>query len=118
HQASVESVAFSPDARLVLTGSEDKTAQFWDVATGSQCGPPLQHPWKIRNALFSPLGNTVLTAGCFNNVARLWEVAVPLGGTAERAVLWTRVITGMELDDTGALRILDSQSWHQCRQLL
>jgi WD40 repeat protein/predicted Ser/Thr protein kinase len=121
HQGAVTSVAFSRDGRLVLTGSHDKTARFWDTATGRQCGPALHHPGKIARAVFSPLdGKTVLTWGP-NKTARLWNVPVPVEGAVERVVLWTKVITGMELvelDGTGAVHVMDAQSWHQCRQRL
>ena len=36
HSNSVRSVAFSPDSRFVLTGSVDKTARLWDLATGRE----------------------------------------------------------------------------------
>ena len=32
--SSIDSVAFSPDGKRVLTGSFDKTARLWDAATG------------------------------------------------------------------------------------
>jgi WD40 repeat protein len=34
HSGSVMAVAFSPDGRLVLTGSGDNTARLWEVASG------------------------------------------------------------------------------------
>src|SRR5262249_34541775 len=44
HQGDIKAVAFSPDGRTFLTGSEDKTARLWDAATGESRGDPLYHP--------------------------------------------------------------------------
>ena len=34
HSRPVTSVAFSPDGRLILSGSKDRTLRLWEVATG------------------------------------------------------------------------------------
>ena len=39
-QAWVIAVAFSPDGKSILTGSRDRTAWLWDIATGQPIGPP------------------------------------------------------------------------------
>jgi WD40 repeat protein len=36
HSDGVLSVAFSPDGKTVVSGSEDKTIRVWNVATGEE----------------------------------------------------------------------------------
>src|SRR5262249_23217215 len=40
----VRAVAFGPDGKLVLTGSDDKTARLWTAETARPAGEPLPHP--------------------------------------------------------------------------
>ena len=72
HSAAVQSVAFAPDGRRVVTGSADGTARIWDSVTSEPIGVPLQHKDAIRAVAFSPDGNRVLTASS-DWTARLWD---------------------------------------------
>ena len=74
HQHCVGAVAFSPDGKLILTGSYDGTARLWEMATGRPLGSLLRHQHTVAAVAFSPDGRTVLT-GSFDQSARLWEVA-------------------------------------------
>ncbi len=73
HDEAVTSAVFSPDARLVLTASADKTARLWDARTGKPVGGPLEHDERVTAAVFSPDGQRVLT-GSADKTARLWDV--------------------------------------------
>jgi WD40 repeat protein len=80
HQSIVYAVAFSPDGKTVLTGSQDGTARLWDAATAQPLGPSLTHQGLVLAVAFSPDGKTVLT-GSYDHTARLWDVATtkPIG---------------------------------------
>jgi WD40 repeat protein len=63
HTGVVWSVAFSPDGRLLLSGSKDGTARFWDPAGGEE---KLGFDWDIgavQHVAFAPDGMTAAVAG-------------------------------------------------------
>jgi hypothetical protein len=74
HQGRVVSVAFSRDGCTVATGSEDKTARLWEVATGREIAVLPGHEDQVSSVAFSPDGRTLAT-GSGDKTARLWEVA-------------------------------------------
>ncbi len=73
---------------------------------------------------FRPDGKSLVTTSIETTTSggqmrtRVWEVPAPVQGEPERMVLWTQVITGMELDDSGTIRMLDAKTWQRHRQRL
>ena len=41
HSGSVRSVAFSPDGKTIVSGSNDKTIKVWDAGVGAYTNPNL-----------------------------------------------------------------------------
>src|SRR5262249_33149102 len=74
HTGGLNDVAFSPDGRYALTGSDDRTARLWDVATGQPIRQFVGHTDIIGGVAFSPDGKYVLT-GSDDKTARLWDAA-------------------------------------------
>ena len=73
HQASVLSVAFSPDGRSLITGSRDGTA-------------------------------------------RIWDVPADLAEDLDRIANWIEALTGLSLDGSSDVRVLDNTEWLHRRE--
>ncbi len=65
---------WSPDDSLILTSSENASAQLWDATTRRPAGPPMSHRARVRWANFSPDGRYIGTASD-DRTAQLWNVA-------------------------------------------
>ncbi|HOK77848.1 MAG TPA: hypothetical protein PLW35_09020, partial [Verrucomicrobiota bacterium] len=82
HRAAINSVAFSPDGRRIVTGSGESTAKVWDTGTGREVLALSGHTYAISAVAFSPDGLRIVTGGVDATV-RVWEAA-----TATRAAAW------------------------------
>jgi len=66
HMGAIFSVAFSPDGKCVVTGSQDKTIRIWDVKTGQIVAGPFEgHRETVFYVSFS-LDNTQVISGSFS----------------------------------------------------
>ena len=87
HTHAVWSVAFSPNGKLLASGSLDGTVRLWNRFTG-QCQQVLQHHQSgVWSVAFAPSGDDgnpdrhLLASGSQDQTIRLWEIAsdVPTG---------------------------------------
>jgi eukaryotic-like serine/threonine-protein kinase len=114
HQELVRDVAFGPDGRTALTGSFDNTARRWHAPSGIPIGPPFQHKGKIRAVALSPDGRSAGTAS-WDGTAALWAAPPARLGAPEQLSHWAQRLTGINLDDGGAVRTLNAAAWQQIR---
>jgi WD40 repeat protein len=74
HSAAVNMVAFSPDAKRVVSGSDDRTAIIWDVASEKPIHKLDKHSGPVKSVAFSPNGDQVLSGGGYGDHAIiLWD---------------------------------------------
>jgi len=116
HPSAVRAVTYSGDGKRILVAT-DNQAQMWDARTGFPLGPPLVNTDKILNFAFSPNGKNVLI-GTRANAALLCPLTMPIQGDPNRLVLWTQIITGIELNADGAEQLLTVPAWLEKKRAL
>ncbi len=102
HPAPVWSVAFSPDNRILMTGSRDGQARFFLVATGAPMGDPLQLDGTVTAVAFRSDGLAAVAAsagGDHHAAARVWTP--PAGQGREKPLLQSEELLAMAFTPNG-----------------
>ena len=73
HTNCVLSVAFSPDGKTALSGSNN-TLKLWDISTGKEIRIFRGHRDGVYSVAFSPDGKTALS-GSWDKTLKLWDIS-------------------------------------------
>ena len=74
HEGDVNSVTFSYDSKLVISGPDDKTVQIWNVETGEVvAGLFIGHRSLVSSVMFLP-DDKLVVSGSYNCTIRVWNV--------------------------------------------
>ena len=74
HGNIVRAVAWSPDGRLIVSGSCDDTLKIWEAATGSEVRTLTGHDDWVVAVAWSPDGRHIVS-GSHDGTLKIWEAA-------------------------------------------
>eukprot|EP00928_Gymnodinium_smaydae_P029797 TRINITY_DN22341_c0_g2_i1.p1 TRINITY_DN22341_c0_g2~~TRINITY_DN22341_c0_g2_i1.p1 ORF type:complete len:471 (-),score=78.73 TRINITY_DN22341_c0_g2_i1:106-1518(-) len=111
-------LAFSEDGKWLCTGSEDKSARIWDVATGQQI-KCFEHDDWVKAAAFD-LDAKRLCTGCYDGYARVIDIE---SGAEVFKIASGKVALSVALSPDGRFfstssfdktcRIYDTEDWNE-----
>ncbi|MEM9923198.1 MAG: hypothetical protein AAF915_05500 [Cyanobacteria bacterium P01_D01_bin.50] len=74
HKGSIYNVSFSPDGKILATGSLDKTIKLWNAETGKEILQLTGHKGKVYSVIFNPKDKTQLASSSADGTIRLWNL--------------------------------------------
>ena len=73
HTGIVDALAFSPDGKLLASGSADKTVKLWNPQDGKEIKSLPGHKESVYSVAFSPNGQ-LLASGSNDTTIKIWDV--------------------------------------------
>jgi WD40 repeat protein len=105
HANAINTIAFSPDGKVLATGSHDTTIKLWDVKTGIQFRTLRGHTQTVSSITFDQSG-TKLFSGSLDGTIKMWDLNT---GRNVRVFSQPASINTIALSPDG--RILASGGW-------
>jgi choice-of-anchor C domain-containing protein len=118
-QSSAWAIAFSPDDKLLASGSTQGEVFLWDVATGNRVQTPDAHATAVTCLQFSPDGK-MLASGSQDGLIKLWSVEAARPGQTRKG--HTAPITALAFSADGRSLLSGSEDgtaklWEEIRRV-
>jgi WD40 repeat protein len=79
HLDAVNAVAITPDNRLIITGSSDKTVRIWRLMTGDLLATLTEHTGSVNAIVVSP-NQAWFATGASDGRVKIWKLGTNLYG--------------------------------------
>jgi len=118
NRAPVFALAFSPDGKLLASGSDEGTVRLWDSDTGDLLATYPGHQQRVSSIAFSPDGNQIYSAS-HDGTVRVWassgqpsrlRVSIPLTET-NPTMVFTEDDSRLILAGREGVQAWDTSSW-------
>jgi WD40 repeat protein len=91
HNSEIYRLSFSPDGKILASGSRDKTIRLWDAQKGTSIRTLEGHgEHGVYSVAFSPKDAKLLASGGLDGTVRLWNA-----GTGEMKEILTTYVPGL-----------------------
>ena len=74
HREEIVALAFSPDGKMLLSGSKDGTIRAWDTTTGQQQYICPGHVSEVSDIAVSAEGNTLISLNSDEDILIKWDI--------------------------------------------
>ena len=76
HQSAISAAVYSPDGKLVVTGSFDRTIKIWNAADGAQLKELPGPDGQVLTLAMHPAGRQFVS-GSRDNTVKVWDLFIP-----------------------------------------
>ncbi|MCG9127556.1 WD40 repeat domain-containing protein [Candidatus Poribacteria bacterium] len=73
HEGYIGCLSYSPDSKIIASGSKDQTIRLWDVKTGKHIQTLTEHKDQINFLSFSPDGSTLISVSADMTI-NFWDI--------------------------------------------
>src|SRR5438132_4010712 len=100
HTHWVRSVAFSPDGKILASGSIDNTVKLWELKTGREIRSLVGHTGDVSSVAFSS-DSKILASASYDHTVKVWDLAT--GNEIRTLTGHTHVVESVALSSDGKI---------------